>query len=166
MSASGPDASASWVRALVRTAPARISWQRVGLAAVGITTPVAIGLALEPHVSGAAVAGTLAAMGAMVGSITDVGSAGVQRIQRVTLASVLASIGFALGTAVYGHSALTLVGRRRRGARSGLAGTISATASKAALFFLVYVVTAANADFGLSPSWRAVSRSRSGRSGG
>ncbi|KAA9132998.1 FUSC family protein [Microbacterium caowuchunii] len=148
-------AHGSWIRALLRMKPAPIPWDRAGLAAVGIATPVGLALLLAPHDSALVGAGSLASLGAMVVSLMDTVAAGIDRVHRMALAAVLASLGFALGTAVYGHPLLTLVAVIAAALFSGLAGTLGAATSRAALYFLMYAVTAANADFGLASPWLA-----------
>ncbi|MGL3150102.1 FUSC family protein [Microbacterium sp. A82] len=144
-----------WVRALVRVTPARIQWERVGLAAVGVTVPVGLSLLIDPRDATVIGAGALASMGALVGSVMDTGAAGAERVRRITLVTAAASIGFALGVLVYGHSVFTLVAVILATLISALSGAIGPVASKAGLYFLVYAVTAANADFGLDPAWQA-----------
>lgn len=144
-----------WVRALAHAAPARIQWDRVALTAVGITAPVALAVGVSsqhPHAVGL---GALAAMGALAASIMDVGTAGAQRVRRVSLVAFVASLGFALGTWVHGQAIWTLFAVVGATLVSAIAGTVSRTASKTGLYFLVFVVTAANADFGLQDPWQA-----------
>lgn len=147
--------SGQWLAALLRPAPARIAWDRVVLAAIGIAGPVALGLVLAPHDADAVGAGALASMGALVATAMDVGSVGRERIHRMALASAAGALGFALGTLVYGHHALTFVAVIAATFVSGLSSAVSATASKSAVYFLMFAVTAANADFGLSSPWTA-----------
>lgn len=146
---------AAWFRALVRTTPAPIQWDRVILTAVGIATPIALGLALAPAHPSALAAGALASMGAMGASTRDAGAVGIERVHRMAWVALFATLGFALGTLVYGHPVETFIAVVAATLVSGLSGTVSATASRSGLFFLVYTVTAANADFGLSPAWLA-----------
>ncbi|MCK8478332.1 FUSC family protein [Microbacterium aurugineum] len=145
----------AWVRALVRMSPGRLQWDRVVLAGVGITAPVALALVLAPHDDAAIGAGALASMGALVASAMDVGAAGIERIHRVTFAATVATIGFTLGVLVHGHSALMFSAVIVAGLLSGLSGAISATASRSAIYFLMFTVMAANTDFGLASAWTA-----------
>ncbi|KRA24853.1 hypothetical protein ASD65_10770 [Microbacterium sp. Root61] len=149
------DDSEAWARALVRTTPSRVQWDRVALAAVGITAPVGVSLLLAPHNDAAIGAGALASMGALVATAMDVGAAGIERVHRMVFASFMAGFGFALGTAVHGHAALTVVAVIAATLLSGVSGAISATVSKSAVYFLMFAVTAANADFGLASPWMA-----------
>ncbi|MEF3402382.1 FUSC family protein [Agromyces sp. CCNWLW203] len=144
-----------WLRALVRSNRAPIVWDRVVLTSIGITAPVGIALLIAPHEPAVVGAGSLASMGALVASATDVGAVGIERVHRMTLTSVSAALGFALGTLVYGHSVATFIAVVGAALVSGLSGAISATASRAGLFFLMYAVTAANAEFGLGSPWVA-----------
>mgnify|MGYP001566195799 CR=1 FL=1 len=148
-------AAAAWARALARTTPARVHWDRVALTGGGITAPVALSLVLAPHDDALIGAGALASMGALAASVMDVGVAGIERVHRMVFVSVVATIGFALGTAVHGHAVLTFVAVIVAGFLSGLSGAISATASKSAIYFLMFVVMAANTDFGLASAWTA-----------
>lgn len=148
-------AAADWARALARTTPARVQWDRVALTAAGITSPVALSLALAPHDDALIGAGALASMGALAASVMDVGLAGIERVHRMVFVSITATIGFALGTAVHGHAVLTFIAVIVAGFLSGLSGAISATASKSAIYFLMFVVMAANTDFGLASAWTA-----------
>lgn len=147
--------SKAWMRALARTQRAPISWDRVALTAVGITAPVGLALLFAPTNDAVIGAGALASMGALVASAMDLGSAGIERVHRMALASMMATVGFAIGSVVHGHVVATLVAVIVAALLSGLSGAISATASKSALYFLVFTVTAANADFGLSSPWVA-----------
>ncbi|MGM7670384.1 FUSC family protein [Microbacterium sp. A93] len=125
------------------------------LAAIGITVPVGLTLLINPHNATVLGAGALASMGALVGSVMDTGSAGAERVRKIALVTAAASVGFALGTLVYGHSALTLLAVIAATLVSGLSGSIGPVTSKAGLYFLMYAVTAANADFGLHSPWLA-----------
>lgn len=148
-------AVAAWARALARTTPARVQWDRVVLTGGGITAPVALSLAFAPHDDALIGAGALASMGALAASVMDVGVAGIERVHRMAFVSVVATIGFAIGTAVHGHAVLTFVAVIVAGFLSGLSGAISATASKSAIYFLMFVVMAANTEFGLASAWTA-----------
>ncbi|NYD67672.1 FUSC family protein [Agromyces atrinae] len=143
------------MRALTRSQRAPIPWDRVALTAVGITAPVGLALLFAPTNDAVIGAGALASMGALVASAMDLGSAGIERVHRMALASMMATIGFGIGTAVHGHVVATLVAVIVAALLSGISGAISATASKSAVYFLMYTVTAANADFGLSSPWMA-----------
>lgn len=151
--AGAPDGG--WVRQLTTVKSSSVPVDRIVLGAVGITAPVGIALTIDASNTTLVGAGSLASMGAFVGSIMDQGDAGIERIRRIFLASALATVGFAIGTLVHGHGVLTLIAVVLASLVSGLAGTFSATASRSALYFLVYVVTAANASFGLDSPWAA-----------
>lgn len=153
-----PDAARGapgWFRALARTTPAPLQWDRVVLTSIGVAAPVGLGVLLAPQHPAAIGLGSLASMGAMATSVMDLGSAGAERIHRMALVSVTAALGFALGTLVYGNTVATLVAVVAATLVSGLAGTVSATTSRSGLYFLVFAVTAANADFGLANPWEA-----------
>lgn len=150
MSSSWADGGLRWVRALARVNRVPVQWDRVALSAVGIAAPVGLSLLLYPGDSSVIGAGALASMGALVATVMDLGSAGIERVHRMLLGSLLATVGFALGTLVYGHSVMTFVIVVAAAAVSGLSGAISTTASKSGLYFLTFTVMAANADFGLA----------------
>lgn len=152
----GPGRHRGWLSSLVSMSP---SWSvrpdRIVLAAVGVTAPVGVALVLSQGDAAIVGAGALASMGALVGSIMDRGEAGIERVRRMALSAAAATVGFAIGTAVFGHPLLTLVAVVVAAFISGVAGAVDATTSRAALYFLVYVVTAANAEFGLAQPWAA-----------
>ncbi|MEV7694064.1 FUSC family protein [Microbacterium sp. NPDC089189] len=148
-------ATAVWARALVHEKHAPILWGRVGLAAAGIAAPVGLALLLAPTEAAVVGAGSLASMGALVATTMDSGSARVLRVRRMALGSTLAAVGFAVGTAVHGHTVMTFVVVVLASLLSGVSGAVSATASRSAVSFLIFTVTAANADFGLHSPWIA-----------
>lgn len=108
----GPGGRADWLRQLVRVShTTSVSLDRIVLAAVGVTLPVGLALLLAPNNSALVGAGSLASMGALLGSIMDHGDAGIERVNRMAIASVLGGVGFAIGTAVHGHAAATFLAR-------------------------------------------------------
>lgn len=150
-----PPQASDWIRQLARSTPAPIQWDRVVITALGITAPVGLALMIAPHETALVGAASLMSMGALVASARDVGVARVERLRRMALATVLATLGFALGTLVYGNPLAVFITVVVATLLSGLAGTVSASASRAALYFLVYAVTAANVQFGLTDAWMA-----------
>lgn len=148
-------ARGGWIRALARTTPAPVRWDRVILTAIGIAMPVGVALLLAPHNSAMLGAGALASMGAMIVSTMDTGAPGIQRVHRMMWAALAGFLGVALGTLIYGHPIQTFIVVVIATLLSGLSGEVSATASRCGLYFLMYVVTAANAEFGLSAAWHA-----------
>ncbi|MFB9311070.1 FUSC family protein [Agromyces hippuratus] len=158
MSSSPADGSwgwGAWIRALARTNRAPIPWDRVVLTSVGITAPVGLAVLVAPHDTSVVVAGSVASMGALIASVMDVGSVGIERVHRMALTSLLAASGFALGTLVFGDPVATFIAVVGAAFVSGLSGAVSATASRAGQFFLLYAVTAANVEFGLGSPWAA-----------
>lgn len=149
------DDSATWVRALARTNKEPIPWDRAVLAAIGIGVPIGVGLVFAGHSATAVGLGSLASMGALAGTVADRGDAGVERVRRIVLTSVIATLGFGLGAWVHGHAIGTMIAVIAGAVVSGFAGTISRSMSMAGLYFIMYVVTAANADFGLRSWWMA-----------
>lgn len=145
----------AWVRALARATPAPVEWDRVVLSGVGIAAPVGLALLLAPHDPAMIGVGSLASMGALVASAMDTGDVGIERVRRMALATIMATVGFALGTLVYGHSVLTLIAVIAATVVSGLSAAVSATVSRSAVYFLMFAVTSANTDFGLTDPWTA-----------
>lgn len=86
-----------------------MKWDRALLSAIGITAPVSIALIIWPHAPAAIGAGSLASMGTLVASATDLAAAEIARVRQMAPASVMAAIGFLVGTLVYCHDVLTLV---------------------------------------------------------
>ncbi len=125
------------------------------MAAVGIATPVAVAIAVAPGEVSVITAGAVGSMGAMVPSLFDVGVTRRQRIRAMATVSVAATAGFTMGTVVHGHAIATLVCVIAATVLSGFASTVSTIVSNAALYLLVYAITAANSDFVSGMPWTA-----------
>ncbi|SFE34356.1 Uncharacterized membrane protein YccC [Actinopolyspora alba] len=82
----------SWLRRMLRPAPIPVDWSRVGVAALGIAGPQAVGLA-----SGRIAETILLSLGALCISFSDLTSSYRYRLRRVGLTVVLGGVGFALG---------------------------------------------------------------------
>ncbi|MDZ8276612.1 FUSC family protein [Microbacterium aquimaris] len=145
----------SWLAQLARLSPTAVPWDRAAMAAVGIATPVAVAIAVAPGEVSVITAGAVGSMGAMVPSLFDVGVTRRQRIRAMATVSVAATVGFTMGTVVHGHAIATLVCVIAATVLSGFASTVSTIASNAALYLLVYAITAANSDFVSGMPWAA-----------
>ncbi|WP_223208029.1 FUSC family protein [Actinopolyspora erythraea] len=82
----------SWLRRMLRPAPIPVDWSRVGVAALGIAGPQAVGLA-----SGRIAETILLSLGALCISFSDLTSSYRYRLRRVGLTVVLGGFGFGVG---------------------------------------------------------------------
>ena len=129
MTSAGPG-SRQWVRQLadVGPAPGPFPWGRAARAAVGITGPVAVALAL-----GSPSTGLVVASGALSAAVADRGGPYRPRARRVALVGAAASGGWLLGGLADGDALLTVVVVTLAALASGLGGSFSNTASVAGL---------------------------------
>lgn len=152
--ASGPPdddiASPRWLAQLLAPNKAPIDWKRAARAAAAIGGPIAAGLA-----SGHLLPGSLAAIGALCGTVTSISGPYRDRARRTGMAVSAGALGFFLGGLAGEHgwwTAVLIVGV------AGLTSVISAAgnnASLAALQLLVYVVLGTHESTVVSP-WLAL----------
>ncbi|MEU0272786.1 FUSC family protein [Streptomyces sp. NPDC006307] len=136
------------MRAL-RPQPAPIPWAAVARAALALTAPLAVGLALGQPLYGA-----LVSMGALSGVIGDTADAYRMRIFNIAVPQLFGALGVTLGTLVYGEgwaavAVLTLIALA-----SGMISSIGAVASVSGLLLLLNAVVGAGLPMP-SPWWKA-----------
>jgi uncharacterized membrane protein YccC len=143
------------VRELVRARPAPVPWDLAVLTAVAVAVPVGIPLVLiasDPAMLGL---GVLVSIGALITSVSDRGGPAVDRVRRIVTTAVSAAIGMLVGSLAFGDDVATVMVVVTAALLSGMAGVVGASASQAALQFLVYTVVGSGIDFGLRPLWLA-----------
>ncbi|MFC7618604.1 FUSC family protein [Actinokineospora soli] len=122
-------AAPHWLRGLLSQNPVPLPWKRAARAAVALGGPVAVGLAL-----GRGDIGVLVSIGALCVTFADTDGPYAQRAERVGLAALLGTIGYAVGTHVH-PGWLALVA-----AVSAFISAVGSTASMAGLQLLVFAV--------------------------
>lgn len=143
------------MRELVRARPAPVPWDLAVLTAVAVAVPVGIPLVLiasDPAMLGL---GVLVSIGALITSVSDRGGPAVDRVRRIVTTAVSAAIGMLVGSLAFGDDVATVMVVVTAALLSGMAGVVGASASQAALQFLVYTVVGSGIDFGLRPLWLA-----------
>nr|WP_232328039.1 FUSC family protein [Kibdelosporangium sp. MJ126-NF4]CEL16340.1 integral membrane protein [Kibdelosporangium sp. MJ126-NF4]CTQ94264.1 integral membrane protein [Kibdelosporangium sp. MJ126-NF4] len=128
-------AAPHWLVQLVRPVTLPVPWRRITRAAIAITGPIAIGLAL-----GRLDVGVIVSMGALCATLADADGPYRYRAKRIGWAAVGGAIGFFLGSLAGGHgwwSAAVIVGL------AGISALISASGNIASLAALQMLVFAA-----------------------
>ncbi|NBE55676.1 FUSC family protein [Streptomyces boluensis] len=118
--------------------PAPIPWPAVMRAAIGLTLPLAVGLA-----TGYPAYGALASMGALSGVIGDTATAYRMRVFNIAVPQLFGAVGVTLGTLVYGHGWLAVGVVTAIALISGMISTIGAVASVSGLLLLLNSVVGA-----------------------
>ncbi|MFI5758687.1 FUSC family protein [Streptomyces sp. NPDC051569] len=139
----------AWLTAGLRPQPAPIPWAAVARAAVALSVPVAVGLALDRPDYGAIVA-----IGALSGVISDTADAYRMRILNIAVPQLFGALGVTLGTLVFGQGwfavgTLTLIALV-----SGMISSIGAVASVSGLVLLINAVLGAGLPLP-DPWWKA-----------
>ncbi|MFD4315810.1 FUSC family protein [Streptomyces sp. NPDC058548] len=139
----------AWLTAGFKPAPTPIPWAAVARAAVALSAPLAVGLAVGQPAYGA-----LVSMGALSGVIGDTADAYRMRILNIAVPQLFGAVGVTLGTLVFGHgwaavAVLTLVALV-----SGMISSIGAVASVSGLLLLLNAVVGAGLPMP-DPWWKA-----------
>lgn len=127
-----------WLVRNLRAQRAPVNWPAVARAAIAMSLPLAIGLAVDRPFYGA-----LASMGALNGVISDTAAAYRVRIPTIAIPQLFGAVGITLGAAVYGHGWVAVAAITGVALVSGMISTIGAVASAAGLVLLLTSVIGA-----------------------
>ncbi|MFJ3584606.1 FUSC family protein [Streptomyces sp. NPDC090127] len=125
----------AWLTAGLRPASAPIPWAAVARASVALSTPLAVGLAVDQPVYGA-----LVSMGALSGVIGDTADAYRMRFYNIAVPQLFGALGVTLGSLVYGDGWLAVVVLTLIALVSGMISSIGAVASVSGLLLLLNAV--------------------------
>ena len=138
-----------WLAEVVRPAPAPVPWPAVIRAALAVCGPLALGYTL-----GSQVAGLLAAMGGLLGTVVDRGGPYPARIKRMATAGIFGgAAGLLLGELVHGRGWLTVVLLVLVAGISALLTAAGAVAAITGLQLLVYTILGTGPLGALRPWW-------------
>ncbi|MFD3927330.1 FUSC family protein [Streptomyces sp. NPDC058614] len=127
-----------WLVRNLQPQRAPVPWAAVARAAIAMTLPLAIGLAVgQPEY------GALASMGALSGVIGDTADAYRMRILNIAVPQLFGAIGVTIGSLVYGHGWVTVVTVTVIALLSGMISSIGAVASVSGLLLLLNCVIGA-----------------------
>ncbi|MFJ5260761.1 FUSC family protein [Streptomyces sp. NPDC088387] len=127
-----------WLVRNLQTQQAPINRPAVARAAIAMSLPLAVGLALGEPAYGA-----LASMGALSGVIGDTADAYRMRILNIAIPQLFGAIGVTLGSLTYGHGWLAVAAVTAVALLSGMISTIGAVASVSGLLLLLNTVIGA-----------------------
>ncbi|WP_406059909.1 FUSC family protein [Streptomyces sp. NBC_01077] len=139
----------AWLTAGFKPAPAPIPWAAVGRAAVALSVPLAVGLAVGQPAYGA-----LVSMGALSGVIGDTADAYRMRIFNIAVPQLFGAVGVTLGTVVFGHGWVAVAVLTFVALVSGMISSIGAVASVSGLLLLLNAVVGAGLPMP-DPWWKA-----------
>jgi hypothetical protein len=138
-----------WLIEVARPARGPVPWGGMGLAALAIGVPVAVGLAV-----GHTVQGVLIAVGGLVGALADRPGPYPMRVRRIAIAGVFGGVaGLLVGTGINGRGWLVVAVLIVVAGVSALLSSISAIWSTAGLFLLAYAALATGPLGALRPWW-------------
>ncbi|MDH6517771.1 putative membrane protein YccC [Streptomyces sp. SAI-135] len=127
-----------WLVRNLQPQQAPINWPAVARAAIAMTLPLAVGLAVDRPLYGA-----LASMGALSGVIGDTADAYRMRILNIAIPQLFGAVGVTLGSLVYGQGWLAVWAVTGVALVSGMISTIGAVASVSGLLLLLNSVVGA-----------------------
>ncbi|MFI8531392.1 FUSC family protein [Streptomyces aquilus] len=127
-----------WLVRNLQSQPAPVNWAAVARAAIAMTLPLAIGLAV-----GKVEYGALASMGALSGVIGDTADAYRMRILNIAIPQLFGAVGVTVGSLVFGHGWLAVAVVTAVALVSGMISTIGAVASVSGLLLLLNSVVGA-----------------------
>ncbi|WP_327402681.1 FUSC family protein [Streptomyces sp. NBC_01288] len=127
-----------WLVRNLQPQQAPLNWPAIARAAIAMSLPFAIGLAVGQPAYGA-----LASMGALSGVIGDTADAYRMRILNIAIPQLFGAIGVTLGSAVYGHGWYAVAALTGIALVSGMISTIGAVASVSGLLLLLNSVIGA-----------------------
>jgi hypothetical protein len=146
-----------WLIEVARPARGPVPWGGMGLAALAIGVPVAVGLAV-----GHTVQGVLIAVGGLVGALADRPGPYPMRVRRIAIAGVFGGVaGLLVGTGINGRGWLVVAVLIVVAGVSALLSSISAIWSTAGLF-LPRGVAAMVASSALAPHGRGLDAGAAG----
>jgi uncharacterized membrane protein YccC len=127
-----------WLVRNLQSQPAPVNWAAVARAAIAMTLPLAIGLAV-----GKVEYGALASMGALSGVIGDTADAYRMRILNIAIPQLFGAVGVTVGSLVFGQGWLAVAVVTAVALVSGMISTIGAVASVSGLLLLLNSVVGA-----------------------
>ncbi|WP_053850068.1 FUSC family protein [Streptomyces sp. NRRL B-24085] len=127
-----------WLVRNLRSQPSPVNRPAVARAAIAMTLPLAVGLAVDRPLYGA-----LASMGALSGVIGDTADAYRMRILNIAVPQLFGAVGVTLGALVYGHGWTAVLAVTGVALVSGMISTIGAVASVSGLLLLLNSVVGA-----------------------
>ncbi|RRR76314.1 FUSC family protein [Streptomyces sp. RP5T] len=127
-----------WLVRNLQPQQAPVNRPAVARAAIAMTLPLAVGLAVDRPLYGA-----LASMGALSGVIGDTADAYRMRILNIAIPQLFGAVGVTLGSLVYGHGWLAVGVVTGIALVSGMISTIGAVASVSGLLLLLNSVVGA-----------------------
>ncbi|MEU6088525.1 FUSC family protein [Streptomyces sp. NPDC047085] len=127
-----------WLVRNLRPQKAPVNWAAMARAAVGMSLPLALGLA-----AGQPAYGALASMGALNGVIGDTAEAYRMRVLTIAVPQLLGAVGVILGSLVYGQGWYAVVTVTAVALVSGMISTIGAVSSVSGLLLLLNCVVGA-----------------------
>ncbi len=127
-----------WLVRNLQPQPSPVNRPAVARAAIAMTLPLAIGLAVDRPAYGA-----LASMGALSGVIGDTADAYRMRILNIAIPQLFGAVGVTLGALVYGQGWLAVWVVTGIALLSGMISTIGAVASVSGLLLLLNSVVGA-----------------------
>ncbi|MFE5543933.1 FUSC family protein [Streptomyces sp. NPDC056534] len=139
----------AWLTAGFRPAPTPVPWAAVGRAAVALSAPLAVGLAVGQPAYGA-----LVSMGALSGVIGDTADAYRMRILNIAVPQLFGAVGVTLGTLAFGHGWVAVAVLTLVALVSGMISSIGAVASVSGLLLLLNAVVGAGLPMP-DPWWKA-----------
>jgi uncharacterized membrane protein YccC len=122
-----------WLVRNLKPQPAPIPWAAVARAAIAMSLPLAIGLAVGQPAYGA-----LASMGTLSGVISDTADAYRMRILNIAVPQLFGAIGVTIGSLTFGHGWVTVGAVTLVALLSGMISSIGAVASVSGLLLLLY----------------------------
>ncbi|MFF4487510.1 FUSC family protein [Streptomyces sp. NPDC001544] len=127
-----------WLMRNLQSRPAPVNLPAMARAAIGMSAPLAVGLA-----TGHAQYGALASMGALSGVIGDTADAYRMRLLNIAVPQLFGALGVTLGALVFGQGWLAVVAVTGVALVSGMISTIGAVASVSGLLLLLNAVIGA-----------------------
>ncbi|MFJ2828793.1 FUSC family protein [Streptomyces sp. NPDC087263] len=121
-----------WLVRNLKPQPAPIPWAAVARAAIAMSLPLAIGLAVGQPAYGA-----LSSMGALFGVIGDTADAYRMRILNIAVPQLFGAAGVTIGSLAFGHGWLTVGAVTAVALLSGMISSIGAVASVSGLLLLL-----------------------------
>ena len=140
-----------WLTEAARPARGPVPWAGMGLGALAVGVPLAVGLA-----AGQPVKGVLMAFGGLVGAMADRIGPYPVRMRRVAFAGTFGAAGLLIGAAINGRGWLAVAVLVVVAGVSALLSSIEATWSTAGMFLLVYTALGTGPIGALRPLWLAL----------
>src|SRR5215468_1952410 len=142
-----------WLTEAARPARGPVPWAGMGLGALALGVPLAVGLA-----AGQPVKGVLMAFGGLVGAMADRIGPYPVRMRRVAFAGIFGAAGLLAGAAIGGRGWLAVAVLVVVAGVSALLSSIGATWSTAGMFVLAYAALGTGPIGALRPLWLTLAR--------